>query len=64
MNSKYVICINNDGYEDDLMLRTVYRTLPDKSARRSEYICVIDETGEDYLYPASYFVKYDVQSTQ
>jgi hypothetical protein len=58
MNSEshYVICIKNDGYKDDLKLRTVYQILPDESAERSHYLRVIDETGEDYLFPADYFV--------
>ncbi len=53
-------CINNDGYVDDLKVRTVYRILPDESAARSNYLRVVDETGEDYLYPASKFVVVDV----
>jgi len=57
---RFVICINNTGYEDDLKLRTVYRVLPDESAAASNYIRVIDETGEDYLYPADYFAPIEV----
>ncbi len=41
-------------------MRTVYQVLPDESAARSNYIRVIDETGEDYLYPAEYFVFVEV----
>ena len=55
-NSRCVICINNSGYVDDLKVRTVYEVLPDASAARSNYLRIIDETGEDYLYPAAYFV--------
>lgn len=54
--SYYVICIKNEGYEADLKLRTVYRVLPDESAERSHYMRVVDETGEDYLFPADFFV--------
>jgi hypothetical protein len=50
------ICVNNGGYPDDLKVRTVYRVLPDEAAAKSNYVRIIDETGEDYLYPASYFV--------
>jgi hypothetical protein len=57
---RFVICLNNDGYEDDLKIRTVYQVLPDESAARSNYLRVVDETGEDYLYPAEYFVFIDV----
>ncbi len=60
LNTKYVICISNDGYEDDLKLRTVYPIWPDDSAARSNYIRIIDETGEDYLYPAAYFVSIEI----
>lgn len=53
---RFAICINNADYSDDLKIRTVYQVLPDESAIKSNYIRVIDETGEDYLYPATYFV--------
>ena len=55
-NPHLVICINNSGYVDDLKVRTIYQVLPDASAARSNYLRIIDETGEDYLYPAVYFV--------
>lgn len=57
---RFVICINDGGYVDDLKVRTIYQVLPDESAARSNYIRVIDETGEDYLYPASLFVAIEV----
>jgi hypothetical protein len=53
---QFAVCVNNSAYPDDLKARTVYQILPDDSAARSNYIRVIDETGEDYLYPAEYFV--------
>ena len=53
---RFAVCINNSAYPDDLKVRTVYQVLPDESAAKSNYIRVIDETGEDYLYPAAYFV--------
>ncbi len=59
---RFAICLNNAGYPDDLKVRTVYQVLPDESAARSNYIRVIDETGEDYLYPAEYFVFVEVPS--
>ena len=52
---RFVICIDDGGYVDDLKVRTVYQVLPDESAAKSDYIRVVDETGEDYLYPASLF---------
>ena len=57
---RFAVCINSSAYPDDLKVRTVYQVLPDESAARSNYIRVIDETGEDYLYPAEYFVFIDV----
>jgi hypothetical protein len=54
--SRFVVCIDDGGYVDDLRVRTVYEVLPDESAGRSDYIRVVDETGEDYLYPAKLFV--------
>ncbi len=53
--ARFVICINNGGYVDDLKVRTLYQLLPDESAAKSNYIRIIDETGEDYLYPADLF---------
>lgn len=57
---RFAVCINNAAYPDDLKVRTVYRVLPDESAARSNYIRIIDETGEDYLYPAACFVFIEV----
>ena len=53
--SKFLLCIRNDG-ADDLEPRKVYQVLNDRSAAREGYARVIDESGEDYLYPAEYFV--------
>ena len=58
--TRFAVCINNSAYPDDLKVRTLYQILPDETAAKSDYIRVIDETGEDYLYPAKYFVFIDV----
>ena len=58
--ARFAICINDGGYVDDLKVRTVYQILPDESAAKSNYVRVIDETGEDYLYPANLFVEIEV----
>ncbi|MGI8910182.1 MAG: hypothetical protein ACR2JR_06465 [Rubrobacteraceae bacterium] len=50
-----VICVSNDGYELDLELWQVYEMVPDNNLEPDD-LRVIDETGEDYIYPASYFV--------
>jgi hypothetical protein len=60
--ASFAICIDDGGYLDDLKVRTVYQILPDESAARSNYVRVIDETGEDYLYPAALFVPIEVPS--
>ena len=52
---KFVICIRNEGCED-LEPRKLYRVLPDEAAAGDGYIRVIDESGEDYLYPQAYFL--------
>lgn len=57
---RFAVCIDNKAYSDDLKVRTIYQVLPDESAAKSNYIRVVDETGEDYLYPAEYFVIIDV----
>ena len=52
----FAICIDNSGYPASLELHKVYCVLPDDRAGRDDYIRVIDESGEDYLYPAVSFV--------
>jgi hypothetical protein len=52
---QFVVCIRNDAC-DDLELRKVYPLLPDRKAAREGYVRLVDESGEDYLYPESYFV--------
>jgi hypothetical protein len=52
---RFAICINTDD-PDLLTPRSVYEVLPDESAAKSKYVRVVDNEGEDYLYPANYFV--------
>lgn len=61
--SRFVVCINNAGYPASLELHKIYRAIPDKDAARDGDIRVIDEGGEDYLYPASYFAPIRVPVT-
>ena len=56
--SRFAICISTDD-PDVLTPRRIYEVLPDVSADRSNYIRVIDNEGEDYLYPAEYFIFVD-----
>ncbi len=60
MKTRFAICINNSGYPASLELRKVYRVLPDEEAERDGDLRIVDETGEDYLYPASYFLLIEV----
>ncbi len=53
---RYVVCVNNAGYPASLELRKIYRCLTDATASRHGLVRVIDESGDDYLYPASFFV--------
>jgi len=52
---RFLLCVRNKGCED-LELRKLYECLPDKVATREGYVRVVDESGEDYLYPEAYFV--------
>ncbi len=56
---QFAICINT--HDPDLLTpRMVYRVLPDENAARSNYIRVIDNESEDYLYPADMFILIDL----
>lgn len=55
---KFAICVQSDD-ADLLTPRRIYQVLPDESAARSNYVRVIDNEGEDYLYPADYFIFVD-----
>jgi hypothetical protein len=53
---KFAVCINNGDYPASLELHKIYRVIPDEDAAIDGDLRVIDESGEDYLYPAEYFV--------
>ncbi|MBI3821198.1 MAG: hypothetical protein HY289_00795 [Planctomycetes bacterium] len=53
--TRFAICISSDGC-DDLEVWKLYRVLPDKKAAREDFLRIVDESGEDYLYPADRFV--------
>jgi hypothetical protein len=52
---QFVVCVKNKGYEVSLELRKIYQVLPDADAAKHRQLRVIDESGDDYLYPANYF---------
>jgi hypothetical protein len=56
LSPNFVICINNDEYPASLEKQKVYRVIPDAQAKTHKLIRVVDESGEDYLYPVDYFL--------
>ncbi len=53
---RFVICVRNKGYAASLELRKLYQVVADGAAAKLGQVRVIDESGEDYLYPEEYFV--------
>jgi hypothetical protein len=53
---KFVICLENTGYPASLEIRKIYQVVSDADAAKSGFLRVIDESGEDYLYPESFFI--------
>lgn len=49
-------CIDNSDYEASLIVRKIYEVLPDEEATKDDFLRVIDESGEDYLYHRSQFI--------
>jgi hypothetical protein len=54
---KFVICVENDGYEVSLEQRKLYEVLPDIEAAKHGQLRIIDESGEDYLFPQRMFME-------
>jgi hypothetical protein len=54
--SEFLLCVKNDNYPASLEVRNVYRAVPDEAAAARHFVRILDESGEDYLYPDSYFV--------
>jgi len=52
----FMICVRNDKYPASLELRKLYQAIPDRAAAELHLVRIIDESGEDYLYPENYFV--------
>jgi hypothetical protein len=55
MRKHFMICVDNRGYESSLEKRKLYEVLTDRVAGRHHQIRVIDESGDDYLYPEKFF---------
>ena len=57
---RYVVCVKNEGYPASLEIRKIYRTVPDDRAAEHGMLRVVDESGEDYVYPADYFMSIEL----
>lgn len=60
---QFVVCIKNEGYSASLELRKIYQVVPDATAADHRLTRVIDEFGEDYLYPEDYFAPITLPET-
>jgi hypothetical protein len=56
----FAVCIRNDEYEGSLELRKIYEVIDDSAAAKHDMVRIIDEEGEDYLYPADWFLAIDL----
>lgn len=59
VGSRYAVCVRSEA-GDDLEVRKLYRVLPDETAAGRGHVRVVDESGEDYLYPLEWFVALEV----
>lgn len=59
-NDRFVVCISNEGYPASLERRKLYRVMSDPDAERDGMLRVVDESGEDYLYPKARFAAVDL----
>ena len=57
---QFVVCVSNEGYPASLEVRKIYEVVPDSGAGERGLIRVIDESGEDYLYPHNHFMPIDL----
>jgi hypothetical protein len=63
MKKKFVICVENSNVEASLERWKVYQTLEDQNAKDKNMIRVVDESGEDYLFPAQFFAPIELPET-
>jgi len=57
---RFAVCVHNKGYEASLERNKLYVVLPDREAEKEGDVRVVDESGEDYLYPTDWFVAVEV----
>jgi hypothetical protein len=60
---RFAICVDNREYPASLELHKIYRVLPDKDAQADGDLRIIDESSEDYLFPADYFIPINLPQT-
>jgi hypothetical protein len=60
LKKMFVVCIKNEGYAASLELRKIYEVVQDDFAANHQMIRVIDESGEDYLFPVDFFISIDL----
>ena len=58
--ARFAVCVKNKDYAASLELRKIYKVIPDDQAVKHQQIRVVDESGEDYLYPADYFISIEL----
>lgn len=60
ISPQFVVCVNNSEYPASLELHKIYRVVPDEEAAKDGDLRIIDESGEDHIYPAEYFIPIEV----
>ncbi len=60
MKSPFGVCVDNSEHPASLEVHKVYRVIPDQEAEQDWDVRIVDESGEDYLYPENYFVAGDL----
>ena len=58
--ARFVLCVDNSGYPASLLVRRLYEMIPDAEAEREGLLRVVDESGEDYLFPQDLFEAVDL----
>jgi hypothetical protein len=61
--SEFVVCISNEGFEASLELKKIYEVVTDSVASSHDQTRIIDESGEGYVYPSSFFVNIDLPAS-
>ncbi len=60
---RFVVCMGNRGYRASLIVRRIYEVVPDLEAENRGLLRVVDESGEDYLFPAKLFVSVELPTS-